>query len=38
LLCNVRVGAALLLMLWDAFKENDIVIPYPQREVNLINW
>jgi small-conductance mechanosensitive channel len=32
-----RVGADLLLMIWDAFKENDIEIPFPQREVKIIN-
>ena len=32
-----RVGADLLLMIWDAFKEHDIDIPFPQREVKIIN-
>lgn len=32
-----RVGADLLLMIWDAFKENDIEIPFPQREVRVLN-
>lgn len=32
-----RVGADLLLMLWDAFKEHHIEIPYPQREVKILN-
>lgn len=32
-----RVGADLLLMIWDAFKEHDIEIPFPQREVKLLN-
>ncbi len=32
-----RVGADLLLMIWDAFKENNIEIPFPQREVKLLN-
>ena len=32
-----RVGADLLLMIWDAFKENDIEIPFPQREVRILN-
>ena len=30
-----RVGADLLLMIWDAFKEHNIEIPYPQREVRI---
>ena len=32
-----RVGADLLQMIWDAFKEHDIQIPFPQREVRLLN-
>lgn len=32
-----RVGADLLLMIWDAFKEHNIEIPYPQREVKVHN-
>jgi len=32
-----RVGADLLLMIWDAFKEHNIEIPFPQREVKMIN-
>ena len=32
-----RVGADLLLMLWDAFHEHDIEIPFPQREVKILN-
>lgn len=32
-----RVGADLLLMIWDAFKEHGIEIPYPQREVKIVN-
>lgn len=32
-----RVGADLLLMIWDAFKENNIEIPFPQREINILN-
>lgn len=32
-----RVGADLLLMLWDAFKAHGIEIPFPQREVKLLN-
>ncbi len=32
-----RVGADLLLMIWDAMKENDISIPFPQREVRVLN-
>ncbi len=31
-----RVGGDLLLMLWDAFKEHDIEIPFPQREVRIL--
>ena len=32
-----RVGADLLLLLWDAFHENDIEIPFPQREVKILD-
>jgi small-conductance mechanosensitive channel len=32
-----RVGADLLQMIWDAFKEHNIEIPYPQREVKVLN-
>lgn len=32
-----RVGADLLLMIWDILKLNDIEIPFPQREVKIIN-
>lgn len=32
-----RVGADILLMIWDAFKEHNIEIPFPQREVKIIN-
>jgi small-conductance mechanosensitive channel len=32
-----RVGADLLLMIWDTFKEHDIEIPFPQREIKIIN-
>lgn len=32
-----RVGGDLLLMIWDAFKENNIEIPFPQREVKILN-
>ena len=32
-----RVDADLYMMLWKAFKENDIEIPFPQREVRLLN-
>tara|TARA_R110002110_G_scaffold415856_2_gene658417 strand:- start:20464 stop:21780 length:1317 start_codon:yes stop_codon:yes gene_type:complete len=32
-----KVGADLLLMIWDAFKEHNIQIPYPQREITLLN-
>ena len=31
-----RVGADLLLMIWTALKENDIQIPFPQREVKVL--
>lgn len=31
-----RVGADLLLMLWDAFHEHGIQIPFPQREVKIL--
>lgn len=32
-----RVGGDLLLMLWDAFREHNIEIPFPQREVRILN-
>ncbi|MCP8688777.1 mechanosensitive ion channel family protein [Marinobacterium sedimentorum] len=32
-----RVGGDLLLMIWDAFKEHNIEIPFPQREVRVLN-
>jgi small-conductance mechanosensitive channel len=32
-----RVGADLLLMIWNALRENDIEIPFPQREVRILN-
>lgn len=32
-----RVGADLLLMIWDAMREHDITIPFPQREVRVLN-
>ena len=32
-----RVGADLLLMIWDALKENDMEFPFPQREVKILN-
>jgi small-conductance mechanosensitive channel len=32
-----RVGADLLLMIWTALKANDIEIPFPQREVKLLD-
>ncbi len=32
-----RVGADLLLMIWTAFRENGIQIPFPQREVRLVD-
>ena len=31
-----RVGGDLLLMIWDALKENQIEIPFPQREVKIV--
>lgn len=31
-----RVNADLLLMIWDALKENNIDIPFPQREVRIL--
>ena len=31
-----RVGADLLLMIWDVLKENDIEIPFPQRDVRIM--
>ncbi len=34
-LTNIRGNV--FLALWDAFKENDISIPFPQREVNVLN-
>jgi len=32
-----RVGADLLLMIWDTLKQNGIEIPFPQREVKILN-
>jgi len=32
-----RVGADLLLMIWDALKQHEIEIPFPQREVKILN-
>jgi len=32
-----RVGADLLLMIWQALRDTDIEIPFPQREVRLLN-
>ena len=32
-----RVGGDLYLMIWDALKENNVQIPFPQREVKIIN-
>ena len=32
-----RVGGDLYLMIWDALKENDIQIPFPQREVKILD-
>ncbi len=31
-----RVGADLFLMIWDVLKENDIEIPFPQRDVRIV--
>ncbi|MDA1096346.1 MAG: mechanosensitive ion channel [Chloroflexi bacterium] len=31
-----RVGGDLLLMIWDALKERDIEIPFPQRDVRIV--
>lgn len=31
-----RVDADLKLMIWDALKENDIQMPFPQREVRIV--
>jgi len=33
-----RVGADLLLMIWDALNENEMEIPFPQREVKILNY
>lgn len=32
-----RVGADLLLMIWQALRDHDIEIPFPQREVKILN-
>jgi small-conductance mechanosensitive channel len=32
-----RVGADLLLMIWDTLKQHNIEIPFPQREVRILN-
>ncbi len=32
-----RVGADLLMMIWQALKDNHIEIPFPQREVTIVN-
>lgn len=32
-----RVGADLLLMIWQALKDHHIEIPFPQREVTIVN-
>ncbi|WP_455199677.1 mechanosensitive ion channel family protein [Kaarinaea lacus] len=32
-----RVGGDLYLMIWDALKENNIQIPFPQREVKILD-
>ena len=31
-----RVGADLLYSIWKALRENEIEIPYPQREVRIL--
>lgn len=31
-----RVGADLLMMIWETLRENDIAIPFPQREVRIV--
>jgi len=31
-----RVGGDLLLMIWDVLKENKVQIPFPQREVKIV--
>ena len=33
-----RVGADLLLMIWDALRENKMEIPFPQHEVKILNY
>lgn len=32
-----RVGADLLFMIWTALKDNGVQIPFPQREVKIVN-
>lgn len=32
-----RVGADLLLIIWDVLKEHVVEIPYPQREIRILN-
>lgn len=32
-----RVGADLYMMIWKALKEHNIEIPFPQREVKILN-
>ncbi len=32
-----RIGADLLYMIWKMLRENDIEIPFPQREVRILN-
>ena len=32
-----RVGGDLLLMIWDALKEHQIEIPFPQRDIRIVN-
>ncbi|MGH7962283.1 MAG: hypothetical protein ACRERD_10750 [Candidatus Binatia bacterium] len=34
---NNHVGADLLLMIWQACKEHNIEMPFPQREVRILN-
>jgi small-conductance mechanosensitive channel len=32
-----RVGADLLLMIWDTLRQHDIEIPFPQREIKILD-
>lgn len=32
-----RVGADLMLMIWDALKEHVVEIPYPQRDIRIVD-